>query len=215
MEAVDVLDTERVWNEMHESIEGFVRRRVRSAADVDDIVQRIFLQVHRSLPSLRDTDRLHAWLYRTARRAIVDHYRAPAQRREVPAGDMLDVVPEPFDAHASDDEASALQELAGCVSPLLAGLGQDDREALRLVEVDGVTQVDAARRLGLSVSGMKSRVQRARTRLRAVVDACCRLELDRRGGLVSYERRIDTGCSSCEPSCGSESARQDATSRKH
>jgi RNA polymerase sigma-70 factor (ECF subfamily) len=101
------------------------------------------------------------------------------------------------------------------VNPLLASLGQADREALRLVEVDGVTQVDAARRLGLSVSGMKSRVQRARARLRAVVDACCRLELDRRGGLIAYERRIGSGCGSCEPSCQPGGAPHDPTPHKH
>lgn len=68
------LSTEGVWIELHTNIRGFVGRRVRQPADVDDIVQRIFLQVHRALPSLRDADRLHAWIYQTARRAIVDHY---------------------------------------------------------------------------------------------------------------------------------------------
>ena len=87
------------------------------------------------------------------------------------------------------------------MAPLMTELADVDREALRLVEVDGVTQVEAARRLGLSVSGMKSRVQRARSRLRSVVEACCRVELDRRGGLVDYEPRGQgCGCgSSCEP----------------
>jgi RNA polymerase sigma-70 factor (ECF subfamily) len=210
MDVVDVMDTERVWSELHDSIERFVGRRVREPADVDDIVQRIFLQVHRSLPTLRDADRLHAWLYQTARRAIADHYRAPAHRREV-AGDAGEAILELSTAEVFEDDASALQELAGCVAPLLAGLGDADREALRLVEVDGMTQVDAARRLGLSVSGMKSRVQRARSRLRAVVDACCRLELDRRGGLIAYERRAKGGCGDCGPSCESGSPPPDDT----
>jgi RNA polymerase sigma-70 factor (ECF subfamily) len=209
MEVVAVLDTERVWREMHEQISSFVSRRVRSSADVDDIVQRIFLQVHQALPALRDADRLHAWLYRTARRAIIDHYRAPAHRREVPAGDVLDGVPERADDAAPDDEASALRELAGCVSPLLASLGEADREALRLIEVDGLTQVEAARQLGLTVSGMKSRVQRARARLRTVVDACCRLELDRRGSPIAYERRAGGSCDGCGPSCAPAPARTD------
>jgi RNA polymerase sigma-70 factor (ECF subfamily) len=205
MEAVGTVETERVWSELHGSIERFVRRRVREPADADDIVQRIFLRVHRSLPTLREADRLHAWLYQTARRTIVDHYRAPARRHEVPAGDVRDVAPERLTGEVTEDESSALQELAGCVQPLLGALADADREALRLVEVEGVTQVEAARRLGLSVSGMKSRVQRARARLRDVLEACCRLELDRRGGLMAYEPRPGGSCG-CEPSCESPGA---------
>jgi RNA polymerase sigma-70 factor (ECF subfamily) len=93
-----------------------------------------------------------------------------------------------------DDEPSALRELSGCLQPLLTDLAEADRQALRLVEVDGLTQAEAAHRLGLSVSGMKSRVQRARLRLRAAVEACCRVELDRRGGLIAYQPRDGDDC---------------------
>ena len=197
-------DTERVWGELHTNIHRFVSRRVRQVADVDDIVQRIFLQVHRSLPTLREADRLHAWIYQVTRRAIADHYRAPVHRREVPAGAALDDVPDdlPEAGRAGEDEPSALQELAACLQPLLADLALVDQEALRLVEVDGQTQVEAARRLGLSVSGMKSRVQRARRRLRSAVEACCRVEVDRRGGLIAYEPRGGGRCESRGSDCG-------------
>jgi RNA polymerase sigma factor (sigma-70 family) len=76
------LSTEGVWSELRANIRGFVGRRVRQPADVDDIVQRVFLQVHRALPTLRDADRLHAWVYQTTRRAIADYYRAPSHTRE-------------------------------------------------------------------------------------------------------------------------------------
>jgi RNA polymerase sigma-70 factor (ECF subfamily) len=62
-------DTGQLWEQLHTSIRGFVSRRVRNPADVDDVVQRVFLQVHRGLPSLRDEDRVHAWVYRTAQRS--------------------------------------------------------------------------------------------------------------------------------------------------
>ena len=192
------LTTDTAWAELHASIRGFVRRRVRQAADVDDIVQQVFLRVHQSLPTLRDADKLHAWIYQTTRRTIVDHYRAPAQRREVPVGAAGDVVPESeqMDTTPDEHEASALQELATCLKPLIGKLGGADQEALRLIEFDGLTQIEAARRLGLSVSGMKSRVQRARAHLRSALDDCCRVALDRRGSVVAYEGR-DTQRGSC------------------
>lgn len=194
------LNTESVWTELHANIRRFVGRRVREPADADDIVQHVFLRVHRALPALREEDRLHAWVYQTTRRAIADYYRAPAHRREVPAGTAADLahVERPSDA-SPDEEASALRELSGCLKPLMRALRPAEQQALEIVELGGLTQVEAAARLGLSVSGMKSRVQRARAHLREALDACCRFALDPRGGLVSYEKRTGS-CDSCDPS---------------
>ncbi len=202
------IDTERVWAQMHTSLHAFVNRRVRQPADADDIVQRVFLQLHRSVPTLRDADRIHAWLYQTARCAIADFYRSPVNRREMPAGDAVDVVGEGGGAGIRDDEvdASAHAELAQCLQPLLGTLTDVDREALQLVEIDDLSQADAARRLGLSLSGMKSRVQRARARLRTVVEQCCRVDLDRRGGVIAYEARSAGSCEGCAPAPGSRAA---------
>ena len=50
------------------------------------------------------------------------------------------------------------------------------------MELEGLTQQTAAKRMGLSLSGMKSRVQRGRARLKQMLDDCCLIELDRRGG---------------------------------
>jgi len=69
-----------------------------------------------------------------------------------------------------------------------------------------VTQADAARHLGLSVSGMKSRVQRARHRLKATFEECCRIDVDRRGRIMSYEARREPPCEPCK--CTDENAQR-------
>ncbi|MGH9198084.1 MAG: RNA polymerase sigma factor SigZ, partial [Acidimicrobiia bacterium] len=185
--------TERVWEELHVNIRNFVTRRVRNPADAEDVVQRVFLLVHRGLPSIRNDDRVHAWIYRTARNAVADFYRAPAQTREVLSGgatDLADAERMTGDSRGQADEQTALRELADCLQPLLRQLPDTDLEALSLTEFQGLTQAEAAHRLGLSVSGMKSRVQRARHRLKTLIEDCCRLELDRRGSIISYETRV-------------------------
>jgi len=189
------LTTEAIWVEFHANLLRFVARRVRNHADAEDVVQRVFLQVHRALPALRDAERLPAWLHQITRRVLADFYRAPAHQRELAMGDAVDTAGD-LDAAstAGVEEPTALAELSTCLRPLMASLSDADREALALVEFGEMSQVDAARQLGVSVSGMKSRVQRARTRLRATVEACCRVELDRRGGLTAYEPRGEGSC---------------------
>jgi RNA polymerase sigma-70 factor (ECF subfamily) len=190
------LSTEAVWAELHASIRGFVARRVRQQADVDDLVQRVFLQVHRALPTLRDTDKLHAWVYQTTRRAIADFYRTPSQNREVATGTAEDIANGLAASDSREDHEAATRELSTCLKPLMSGLTAADQEALQMVEFDGVTQVEAAARLGLSVSGMKSRVQRARSHLRSALHDCCRIAVDRRGGVIGYEGKSGD-CESC------------------
>ena len=116
----------------------------------------------------------------------------------------VDLAPDVPDESAHDEDGNALHELSACLKPLISSLKAADQEALQLVELEGVTQVEA-RKLGLSVSDMKSRVQRARVHLRTALDECCRIALDRRGGLISYETRTDQ-CGTCEPTdSGSQS----------
>lgn len=65
---------------------------------------------------------------------------------------------------------------------------------LEQVELQGLTQADLARRLGLASSTVKSRAQRARRRLRETLEACCEIQLDGRGRPFHYEHRGGNGC---------------------
>ena len=74
---------------------------------------------------------------------------------------------------------------------MIERLSQDYRDAITLVEIEGLTQQAAAKQMGISFSGMKSRVQRGRKQLKQMLDDCCLIELDRRGGVVDYNIRAD------------------------
>ena len=193
--------SELPWEELHGNLRAFISRRVRNPADVDDLVQRVLLQIVKGLASLRDAERLHAWVYRTARNVIVDYYRSSAGGREVASGGAEDLAAASAEtqANSEDDEAAALQELAACMTPMIRQLPPAYREAVALADLEGVNQADAAARAGVSLSAMKSRIQRGRHQLKAAFEDCCRIQVDRRGMIVAYGRRKPT---SCEP-CGS------------
>ena len=202
--------SERLWHEVHDRLTAFVAQRVDDRADVADLVQTVFLRAHQHLASIADEQRLLPWLFQVTRNAIADYYRSPARRREVggvaPDGalDLTDdrgIVSSLHESPVWSDE-TALRELAGCVRPLVQQLPPPYREALTLVEFDGVSQVEVAARLGISVSGMKSRVQRGRSMLRDGLLACCDVSRSATGGVLDFAPR------SAEP-CGAEGS--DAT----
>jgi RNA polymerase sigma-70 factor (ECF subfamily) len=182
-------DAEAIWHALHDGLLGFIERRVRSREIAEDILQEVMLRIHRRADAIQRADAVGAWVHAIARNAIADHYRSAQARREVATGREID--PELAD-EPQGEAPDARAELAACVAPLLARLPPSYREALTMTELEGLTQAQAADRTGISLSGMKSRVQRARRQLRDVLTDCCEIELDRRRSLASYRPRGGT-----------------------
>lgn len=176
------------WTDVAERLRPFVAHRV-PASEIDDVVQDVLVRMHRGLPDLRDDDRFTAWMFQVARNAIVD---AGRRRAHAPrAGADLDETPA---TPTSDDDREAATALAGCVSLFVAQLPSPYREAITLVELEGKTAKEAAEMVGISVSGMKSRVQRGRVQLRELFERCCEIAVDVRGKPTDFTPR-------CSPSC--------------
>jgi RNA polymerase sigma-70 factor (ECF subfamily) len=192
------VDLESIWAEVGASMERFVRRRVNDPYHADDVVADVMLRIHRNLGTLDDHERVTAWVFRIARNAITDHYRRNGRRRESPAAELEPPADPSADAWLDDQDAT-LAELASCIRPLVAALPSDYRRALELTDFDGHSQVDAARMEGISVSGMKSRVQRGRRQFATLVRQCCDVTTDARGALIDFQVRAD-GCGCPPPS---------------
>lgn len=208
-DAPDAAVIEAAWREFAGGLRTFIGRRVNRPEDADDILQLVALRlVQNQLVGLRPTqdadgDRerraVLAWLYTVTRNAITDYYRSAVHRREI----VTEALPEQATSGVTPDEdADAEQALAGlasCVRPLLRLLPADQAAAVEQVDLHGRSQVDAARAAGISVSGMKSRVQRGRRGLREAITACCQVQLDVRGAVQDTHSNHGTDCSCSAP----------------
>jgi RNA polymerase sigma-70 factor, ECF subfamily len=198
-------DASRMWAEFAGRLRAFVARRVPPGIEPDDVVQEVFLRVVRHLPSLRDGDRMEAWLFQIARNALRDAMRA-RQRRDGRTDPLEGDVP---DAADTEDVRAAEAELAPCLTPMVARLAEPYRQAIELTSLHGLSQTEAATRVGISVSGMKSRVQRARAQLKEMLLRCCEIDVDQRRGVSDYQLRDSAVCGTAAnepasvPACGS------------
>jgi RNA polymerase sigma-70 factor (ECF subfamily) len=189
------MDTTTVWRELHDPLLGFITRRVPSA-DADDVLQDVMLRIHRHEDELDHVERVTGWVYRITTNAITDYYRRSV-RREHPVGSGLR--PEDNETASVGPDASATDpraELAGCLQPMIDRLPEKYRQAILLTEYQGMTQTAAAAVLGLSVSGAKTRTQRARMQLKQALTDCCIIELDRRATVTGFHPRDDQ-CAGC------------------
>lgn len=191
--------TERVWETFHAPLQQFIRRRVSDDATAEDLLQDVFLNIHQHVDTLRDVKKLESWIYQLTRNAIIDYYRST---RPTTSLDVPETLQLPEDLPNED----VVSELFPCVRAMVMSLPAQDRQALILTEYQGLTQKELAERLGLSLSGAKSRVQRARAKLKQQLLDCCHFELDRRGHVIDYQPRCS--CCSTGACCAEESALQ-------
>ncbi len=176
-------DVSALWKEFAGPLRRFLRARVGSDADAEDLLQDVFVRIHRRLPELRETAKLQGWVYRIARNAVIDHYR-----RHRPAEPLNE------SAESEDPVGRDAVDLTPALRRFLAVLPHDLREPLVRHEFQGEALADVARAMGLTLAATKSRVRRARLQLREMLDRCCRFEFDRRGRVIEAIPRQRCEC---------------------
>ncbi len=174
-------DTSEIWSAFSGKLRGFLYRSLGNPADVDDVLQDVFVKVHRHAAELGSEAHLSGWVFTVARNAALDFQRRHRGPRSASA-------PEEEPAAGDEPDLSTHAEIAGGLRELIAGLPEKYARALVLVDLEGKSLQEAARALGLSVSGAKSRVQRGRAMVRDALMRCCHFVLDRYGTILDAER---------------------------
>ncbi|GAB4177000.1 MAG: sigma-70 family RNA polymerase sigma factor [Rhodocyclaceae bacterium] len=171
------------WNRHEAELRGFLRARARGEAETEDLLQEVFLRALRQKNGLCGIGNPRAWLYAIARNLLIDRLRLA--KEQVPLPDEL--------AAETEEGPPPVDGLAQCLPRALAELSPQDREAIVLCDIEGMTRQDYAVRIGLSLPAAKSRVQRARSRLKAHLTRACRVSFDAAGRVEGFVARPPLG----------------------
>jgi RNA polymerase sigma-70 factor (ECF subfamily) len=161
----------------------FLRKRVGCDATADDLAQETLIKAFRARESLRDATRFEAWMYRIARRALIDHRRTTKSDERLSEEPVAEI----------ERDRWVTEVVARAAKCYIGLLPAEYREPVRLAEIDAVPHAEIARRLGVSLTAVKSRVRRGKQRVRAFMERDCRLTFDRRGRVVDCESHCRCG----------------------
>ena len=178
-------NTEQIWNEFSSGLRAFISRKVSNTSQVEDILQDVFIKIHSNIDLLKETSKIRSWVYQITRNTIIDYYR----KQKIKIDDIDSISLDDKDTfHTIDDmiEAGPYQEVASGLRGMIDDLPEKYSQAIYLVEFEGLSQVELAKKLGISISGAKSRVQRGRQLLRESLMKCCHFELDRFGIIINF-----------------------------
>ena len=144
-----------IWLKFSHPVKDFIRKKTHNSDVVDDILQEIFIKIHQNLHLLRDEERVAGWVFQIARNTVLNYFRAQKKNLEN----------QEFHQRETEEESyfneNNLNEMVGIwLEEFKKDLDPKYQEALQLVDIEGITQIELAHRLGISVSGAKSRVQR-------------------------------------------------------
>lgn len=174
----------RAWDSHEAELRAWLRRRLNNTHDAEDLLQDLFIKALRQDKKFCEIANARAWLYEVARNALADRLRVKREQIELPE-----------DLVAEHDEPAAVETLATCLPRVLAKLPEEDREAITRCDLEGMSQQDYARLKKLSLPGAKSRVQRARKRLREELMSACGVRFDEAGNVCCF---VPGGCGNPE-----------------
>jgi RNA polymerase sigma-70 factor (ECF subfamily) len=170
-----------LYLEYENRLKGFVQKRVKDKDVSNDIMHQVLLKIHSHCEQIPDVRNIKAWLYQVTRNAVYDYFREEGKKV---------LLEEDYDLE-ENMEQDLQKEIADYIRPMIQMLPAMYAEPLALSGLEGVPQKEVADKLGISLSGAKSRIQRGREKLRDLFTECWMLELDQNGKLISMELRPD------------------------
>ena len=170
--------TDAIWAHLSSDLRRFIRRRVSDDHVTDDLLQETFMRVHRNIGTLQEAERVGSWVYQIARNVVHDHHRK-GLNSTVALADAENV-------SADNDSQNGCRSITW-LDEMIQSLPDGYRQAVQMAEIEEQSQQDVADRLGLSLSGAKSRIQRGRAMLKDVLERCCSFEIDGRGRVVGCD----------------------------
>jgi len=172
-----------LWSQHQHELRRWLQSRELVGADVEDILQDVLLKCLRQGSAMMVLEHPRAWLFEVLRNTWTDRLRRSRPTSSLP--DTIDELP------AMVVETDAVDELAqSCLPRVLGELDAQDREIIELCDLQGITQLEYARLKNLSLSAVKSRIQRARRRMRQHMLEACQVALDDKGRVVDFVARL-------------------------
>ncbi len=179
-----------IYTEFHRSLLSYVRSKIRSKEDAEDILQNVFARISANAGSLSEKEKVQNWLFTVTKNAVIDYYRVNGKKRNV----ALD---EKFAEELLDEEnTDSTKGLDQCVTTMINLLPEEYRSIIEDAELHGIKQKDLAAKYNMAYPSMRSRVQRGWERLKQLFYNCCHIETDTYGNVLLAQGRPD-----CESPC--------------
>ena len=168
---------QEIWKDLHQELEKFVHSKVKDEDVAKDILQDVFLKIYQNVHTLSDCHKLTSWVFQITRNVITDYFRSLKTSISI----------ENIDIAEQESDEPIYQSLSNCINLKINSLPDKYKQAILLTSFQEYSQLELASTLGISYSGAKSRVQRAKEKLKILILDCDNVETDKQGDIIDYQ----------------------------
>jgi RNA polymerase sigma-70 factor (ECF subfamily) len=177
-----MIERNNILQEFSDELYRYIFKRVRNEDIAEDIRQDVLIKIYQKLSSIKERKKLRPWIYSITRNTIIDFYRKQENIFDYTFSDTLLVTRD-----------NQMVNNICCLRPFIQSLPKTYKRTFILSEIQGNSHKDISKKLNISVTASKSRIQRARNILRFKLISCCKYKLNNKGN-ISYEHE----CSVCK-----------------
>lgn len=186
------MEVTTIYNQFHAQLLSYIRSKIRSREDAEDILQNVFIRISSGVDKLSEDEKLKNWVFTITRNAVIDYYRSHAGKKNIRTTVAID------EGMAEGEIVDATKGLEQCIGTMIALLPEEYRDIITEAEINGVKQKDLAERYGIAYPSLRSRVQRGRERLKQLFYNCCHIKTDSLGNIIEAQGR-STCSGPCSP----------------
>ena len=175
-------DASSLWLDYKNAIKFYILKKVKNKDIANELSHEVLMKVYNSCCSNNEIKNVRSWMFQIAHNTTVDYLKKQNK--------FTNDIPEVFEK----DESNSYKEAEGLLKPLIGLLPEKYAIPLQLGDIEELKQAEIAKKLNLSLTATKSRIQRARKLLKDAIIDCSNFETDDKGNLLSLELKQN-----CEP----------------
>lgn len=186
-----------LWNKFNKELLYFINKRIKNIDISKDILQDVFIKIHLNIDKLQNKDKIASWVYNITRNSIIDYYREKNKFKNNEYVDIEvieDILPDQNTTKSIENLNDSLNEVYKCLLPFIEKLSPEYQNAIQSTVIEEMPQKEYAIQLGISYSGTKSRVQRAKKQLHDLFTNCCNVHIDKFGNILDFEKKEFCKC---------------------
>lgn len=164
-----------LWLEYKNGLKFYILKKVKNEEIANDLSHEVLMKVYNSCCSDNEIMNIKSWMFQIAHNTSIDYLKNEQK--------FTNDVPDFFEK----DEYNSYKEADELLKPLIELLPEKYAVPLQLSDIEELNQIEVSKKLNLSLTATKSRIQRARKLLKEKIIECSNLELDEKGKLISLE----------------------------
>tara|TARA_R110001583_G_scaffold28426_3_gene100891 strand:- start:3573 stop:4121 length:549 start_codon:yes stop_codon:yes gene_type:complete len=168
------------WNENEQAIKNWLLKQTGNSDQTQDLLQDLFIKAMQNKERFCTLTDAKSWLFKVCKNSLIDSYRESYRKTHLQIDtvcDQLDITGE-HNKDENDNRNTPLLSLQNCLVRVISELNEEDKQVIEQCDMQGLSQAEYAKKYHLTLSATKSRIQRARKKLRQQMVLSCNVKFD-------------------------------------